>query len=123
MSESKACIEPPAPLRSRDGDPLFAEPWQAQAVALASALVEQGRFTATRWSEALGAELRRAAAAGAPDDTATYYQCVLTTLETLSAEHTLTDAAELAQRKAQWIHAYEHTPHGQPVKLSAGDHH
>jgi nitrile hydratase accessory protein len=123
LSGPKFCVEPPAPLRARDGDPLFAEPWQAQAVALASAMVEQGRFTPARWSEALGAEIRRASAAGAPDDTATYYQCVLATLEQLAAENALTDPAELARRKAQWIRAYEHTPHGQPVELSAGDHH
>lgn len=116
------CIDPPKPLAARDGDPLFAEPWHAQAVALASALVAEGRFTATDWSEALGAELRRADAAGAPDNATTYYGSVLATLEKLSTKHALTDADELSKRKAQWIEAYEHTPHGMPVELSAGDH-
>ena len=68
-------------------------------------------------------ETERAAAAGAPDNATTYYASVLATLEKLSTEHALTDEAELSKRKAQWVDAYEHTPHGMPVELSAADHH
>ena len=116
-----ANIAQPGPLRARDGEPLFSEPWQAQTVALATAMVAQGRISAVRWSDALGAEIKRALASGAPDDVATYYNCVLVTLETLTMEAELASADQLSDRKAQWIRAYEHTPHGAPVILGAGD--
>lgn len=114
-------IAQPGPLRARDGEPLFAEPWQAQIVALAAAMVAEGRFTAARWSETLGTEIRHATASGEPDNAATYYNCVLTALESLVKESELATTDQLAERKAQWIRAYENTPHGSPVELTAGD--
>jgi nitrile hydratase accessory protein len=116
-----ANIAQPGPLRARDGEPLFTEPWQAQIVALATAMVAQGRFTAMRWSDTLGAEIRNALASGAPDNAATYYNCVLVAVETLTIEGELATAGQLSGRKAQWAHAYENTPHGAPVVLAAGD--
>lgn len=107
----------PGPLLGRDGEPLFSEPWQAQIVAMAHAMVEKGRFTLNDWSNTLGAEIRSAQAAGKPDDTATYYKCVLVTFETLVKQAELATAEELKARKLAWIDAYEHTPHGQPVTL------
>jgi nitrile hydratase accessory protein len=118
-----AQLSEPGPLLSQDGKPIFAEPWQAEIVAVAAAMVTQGRFTAPRWSDALGAEIRAALASGAPDNAATYYQAVLAAVEGLVKETLLVSAEQLAARKAQWIRAYEHTPHGAPVELSAGDHH
>jgi len=38
--------------------PLFAEPWQAQAFALAVKLSEQGHFTCQEWAAALTSELK-----------------------------------------------------------------
>jgi len=96
---------------------IFAEPWQAEIVALAAAMVAQGRFTAVRWSDALGAAIREAMAAGAPDNATTYYQSVLAAVETLVQENALMSAGDLAERKAAWVEAYEHTPHGHPVTL------
>jgi nitrile hydratase accessory protein len=59
----------------RDADgPVFAEPWEAQAFALAVALNERGLFTWPEWAEALGREIERARAAGDPDTGATYYR-------------------------------------------------
>jgi len=60
-------------LGRRDSEPGFAEPWQAETMALAARLVEQGRFTATQWSAALGEEIRRAADAGEGDDAESYF--------------------------------------------------
>ena len=37
-------------------EPVFAEPWQAQAFALAVALNERGLFSWTEWAETLGAD-------------------------------------------------------------------
>lgn len=108
------------PLASEDGEPTFAQPWQAQVLALAFALVEQGVLSPAAWSEALGAELRRTAAKGAPDDQETYYGAALAALEQLvtSADGITADA--LSTRLEQWRRAYRRTPHGQPVELAAG---
>src|SRR5262249_31546178 len=51
-----------------EGGPVFAEPWQAQAFALAVKLSEQGYFTWKEWAAALTDELKAAANRGEPDD-------------------------------------------------------
>ncbi len=97
--------------------PGFAEPWQAQALALADALVRSGAATAGDWAAALGAALREAEARGAPDTEATYYGCVVAALEQVAAAAGLVDAADRAARRAAWEDAYRRTPHGAPVTL------
>ncbi len=94
------------------------EPWQAQALATAFSLQEAGVITAAEWSSALGAAIRRAKAAGNPDEGESYYYHVLDALETLLREKDLIEARELSKRKAEWEEAYRHTPHGQPVNLA-----
>ena len=104
----------------RDADgPVFAEPWQAQAFALAVKLSERGHFTWKEWAAVLAAELKAAADRGEPDDGSRYYEHWLAALERLVAEKGLTDAAALAVRKDAWADAYRHTPHGKPVELRA----
>ncbi len=122
-SEMLSATAQPGPLLARNGEALFAEPWQAQIVAMAAAMVEKGRFSANDWSNTLGAEIRLALANGAPDNAATYYQCVLAAFEALVKGAELASAAELKARKEAWIDAYENTPHGQPVVLGAAHHH
>jgi nitrile hydratase accessory protein len=103
-----------------DGGPVFAEPWQAQAFALAVKLSEQGLFTLSEWTETLGAELKAAAARGEPDDGSRYYGHWLAALERLVTAKGLVDRAALDQRKEAWAYAYRITPHGKPVELVAG---
>ena len=100
----------------------FAEPWQAQAFALAIRLSDAGLFTRGEWSEALGAQLKAAADSGAPDDGSRYYEHWLAALEKLVTSKGLTDADALAARKDEWAHAYRETPHGQPVELRPREH-
>lgn len=109
------------PLAGMDGVAAFDEAWQAEALAIADNLVRDGLFNASDWSQALGEALREAEAAGAEDDQATYYQCVLTALERLIARHSDIDANAMAAKRADWEQAYLSTPHGQPVKLDSGD--
>ena len=100
----------------KDG-PVFAEPWQAQAFALAVKLSEQGHFT---WKESAGTlseELQAAASRGEPDDGSHYYEHWLAALERLVTSKGLTRAEALAERKEAWADAYRHTPHGKPVEL------
>jgi len=100
-----------------EGGPVFAEPWQAQAFAMAVKLSEQGYFTWKEWAEALAAELKAAADRGEPDDGTHYYEHWLVTLERLVTDKRLTDPAALLERKEAWADAYRHTPHGKPVVL------
>jgi len=101
------------------GGPVFAEPWQAQAFALAVNLSEQGYFTWTEWSTALAAELKAAADRGEPDDGSHYYQHWLAALERLVTGKGLADPPSLLARKDAWAEAYRRTPHGKPVELRA----
>ena len=100
-----------------DQGPVFAEPWQAQAFALAVKLSEAGYFTWKEWAAALAAELKAAADRGEPDDGSRYYEHWLAALERLAQAKDLTDAAALVERKEAWADAYRHTPHGKPVEL------
>ena len=97
--------------------PVFDEPWQAQALALADATVQAGLFTATEWAEALGAALKEAEAQGAPDTLETYYTAVVSALEKLSEEQAGISRQERIRRRADWEAAYRRTPHGKPVEL------
>lgn len=106
-------------LPHEDDEPVFAEPWQAQAFALAVRLSATGYFTWTEWADVLAEQLQNAVDRGEPDDGTQYYVHWLAALEKLVTEKQLTDAAALLQRKEAWADAYRHTPHGQPVELGA----
>ncbi len=100
-----------------DGGPVFAEPWQAQAFALAVTLSERGHFTWPEWAATLADELRAAAARGEPDDGTRYYEHWLAALERLVTAKGLADPIALRTRKDAWVDAYRNTPHGRPVEL------
>ena len=109
------------PLPRDDGGPVFAEPWQAQAFALAVKLSEQGHFTWKEWAGALAGELRAATDRGEPDDGSRYYHHWVAALERLVTGKGLADPPALLDRKEAWADAYRHTPHGQPVVLRKSD--
>lgn len=96
------------------GGPVFAEPWQAQAFALALQLHTQGAFTWTEWAAALSGRLN---AAGPEDDPARYYEHWLGALEDLVTGRDLASPDALHARKHAWEDAYARTPHGKPVEL------
>jgi nitrile hydratase accessory protein len=103
------------PSLPRDADgPVFAEPWEAQAFALAVQLHAQGAFTWPEWAQALSTRLK---AAGAADDGSHYYEHWLAALEDLATAKRLTDPGALLARKDAWAAAYARTPHGRPVEL------
>jgi nitrile hydratase accessory protein len=105
------------PLQRDSEGPVFAEPWQAQAFALAVKLSELGHFTWKEWAAALAEELKSAAERGEPDDGSHYYEHWLATLERLVTAKRLSDPAAMLARKEAWANAYRHTPHGKPVEL------
>ena len=102
--------------RDEEG-PVFREPWEAQAFAMAVVLSERGHFTWKEWAERLASEIQEAARQGEPDDGTRYYFHWLRALERLVAEKGLVLKDELAARKAEWDRAARATPHGEPIVL------
>ena len=103
----------------RDEDePVFVEPWQAHAFALAVKLSEAGVFSWSEWAVALGAELAAASRRGEPDDGSRYYHHWITALERLVAAKNIIPQPMLLAREEEWAAAYRRTPHGSPVTLS-----
>jgi nitrile hydratase accessory protein len=106
----------------RDADgPVFREPWQAQAFAMALALHARDLFTWPEWAAMLTEEIRRAQAAGDPDTGETYYLHWLATLERIVAAKGVATEATLARYRAAWDHAADRTPHGAPIALELRD--
>ena len=95
--------------KDQDG-PVFAEPWEAQAFAMAVKLNEAGIFSWSEWAETLGAELH-----GEPDRP--YYESWLAALERLVEAKGLMTPSERAERIDAWDRAAKATPHGQPITL------
>jgi nitrile hydratase accessory protein len=106
--------------RDRDG-PVFREPWEAQAFAMALALYERGLFTWPEWAATLAAEIKRAQAAGDPDTGETYYHHWLAALERLIAEKGIANLDTLTRYRDAWDRAADRTPHGLPIELKPDD--
>ena len=117
---ARAALEVPSLPQGEDG-PVFREPWEAQAFAMALALHERGLFTWQEWAATLAEEIKRAQAAGDPDTGETYYRHWLNTLERLVAAKGVTDSATLAYYRDAWDHAADRTPHGTPIELKPED--
>ena len=102
-------------------EPVFSEPWQAQAFAMTLALHRQGLFSWPEWADTLAAEIAAAQAGGDADLGDTYYRHWLAALERLMAAKGLTTADELEDHRQAWARAAGRTPHGQPISLRGDD--
>ena len=110
----------PSALPSLPSDPegpVFREPWEAQAFALAVQLQERGLFTRDEWAQALGVEIAAAQRSGDPDLGDTYYRHWLTALERLVVSKGTATWAGLEDTRDAWDRAAKATPHGQPIVL------
>jgi nitrile hydratase accessory protein len=106
----------------RDDDgPVFREPWEAQAFAMALTLHERGLFTWNEWAATLADEIKRAQAKGDPDTGETYYLHWLATLERLVGEKGVASPTTLRRYHDAWDHAADRTPHGSPIELRPED--
>jgi nitrile hydratase accessory protein len=106
----------------RDDDgPVFREPWEAQAFAMALTLHERGLFSWKEWAATLADEIKRAQANGDPDTGETYYLHWLATLERLVGEKGVASPATLRRYHEAWDHAADRTPHGSPIELRPED--
>ena len=104
-----------------DAGPVFREPWEAQAFAMALALHARGLFTWNEWAAALADEIKRAQANGDPDHGDTYYRHWLATLEELIAAKGVASSQTLHRYRDAWDHAADRTPHGSPIELRPSD--
>ena len=97
--------------RDDAADPVFAEPWEAQAFALVVALHDRGLFDWSEWAEALAAQTRHTGQAAD-------YAAWLATLEGLLAARGIAAPERLAARRAAFARAAAATPHGEPILLA-----
>ncbi len=106
----------------RDSEgPVFKEPWEAKAFAMALRLHERGVFTWNEWAEALAHEIGTARARGDADLGDTYYEHWLRTLEGMVARKGAASGDELDRYQHAWAQAAERTPHGSPIELRPAD--
>ncbi len=101
--------------------PVFREPWEAQAFAMALALHERGLFAWPEWAATLAGEIKRAQAAGDPDTGETYYRHWLNALERIVAEKGIVTGNALRRYRDAWERAADRTPHGTPIELAPED--
>ena len=101
--------------------PVFREPWEAQAFAMALALNERGLFTWPEWAAALAVQIEAAKARGEADLGDTYYRHWLAALEAIVAAKGAGSAEELERYRVAWDRAAERTPHGRPIVLQTAD--
>ena len=106
--------------RDEEG-PVFREPWEAQAFAMALALHDKGLFSWPEWAATLAEEIKRAQAAGDPDTGETYYRHWLNALERIVREKGIATHDTLHRYREAWDHAADRTPHGQPIELRPED--
>ena len=92
-------------------EPVFAEPWEAEAFAMAVKLNEAGIFGWSEWAETLGAELHA-------EPQRPYYESWLAALERLVEVKGLMSASERLRRIEAWDRAAKATPHGHPIVIS-----
>lgn len=94
-----------------DGDePVFSEPWEAQAFALTVSLYDKGMFSWDEWATSLSAEIHSGAERS-------YYRHWLVALEKLVAAKKITSMQDIDDRERAWHAAAARTPHGEPIEL------
>ena len=114
MTAAAATRAVPGIPRDTDG-PVFREPWEAQAFAMALALHARGLFTWNEWAATLADEIKRAQASGDPDSGETYYRHWLATLERLIATKGVATSETLHRYRGEcrgrlWSHSPPRRP-------------
>ncbi len=123
-------IDPAAAQRATDAvpsiprdteGPVFREPWEAQAFAMALALHERGLFTWPEWAATLADEIKRAQAPAIPTPARPITGTGSTRSNASSPRRASPDPATLARYRDAWDHAADRTPHGEPIELRPED--
>jgi nitrile hydratase accessory protein len=100
--------------KSAEGDPLFPEPWAAEAFAMTVHLHERGLFAWSEWAEALSHELHKP---GTAVDGSDYFDRWVAALSSLLAAKGIADSEVVLSLQQSWQRAAEATPHGKPIEL------
>lgn len=93
-----------------EDEPVFNEPWEAQAFALVVNLHQRGAFEWDEWAQCLSEQIHSGREAS-------YYQHWLRALEVVVDKKHLSSEVELQERKQAWHDAAARTPHGEPILL------
>ena len=101
--------------QSPEGDPVFAEPWHAQAFAMTLHLYDRGVFGWGEWAEMLSQEVHKL---GRADDGSDYFDAWVEALSALLAAKGVADAATILSLQQSWQRAAEATPHGVSIALA-----
>jgi nitrile hydratase accessory protein len=101
--------------KSPEGDPVFPEPWAAEAFAMTVHLHERGVFTWSEWAQALAHEVHKP---GRAPDGSDYFDCWVAALCAVLGEKAVADPDTLTALQHSWQRAAEATPHGQPIELA-----
>jgi len=100
--------------KSAEGEPVFPEPWAAEAFAMTVHLHQRGLFTWSEWAETLSAELHQP---GRAIDGSDYFDCWVASLSQILATKGVTDGETILSLQQSWQRAAEATPHGRPIEL------
>lgn len=95
-------------------EPVFVEPWEAQAFAMVVALHDAGLFAWDEWAETLSRELL---GAGADPHGHDYYEHWVAALGALLSAKGIAGDAEVDALQAAWERAAHATPHGAAILL------
>ncbi|QFY60543.1 nitrile hydratase accessory protein [Rhizobium grahamii] len=101
--------------KSVDGEPVFPEPWAAEAFAMTVHLHERGLFTWSEWAETLSRELHQP---GRAEDGSDYFDCWVSALSAILVLRGVADADMILDLQKSWQRAAEATPHGKPIELA-----
>lgn len=120
MSNGPFAAGPPS-LSGGGEEPVFHQPWEAQAFAIVTKLHEAGYFTWPEWVDTLAAEIKAAQAGGDADLGDTYYRHWLAAAETLVQRKGLVTKSELRLRKLEVeanINKHVHEARREPLKIA-----
>lgn len=98
-------------------EPVFSEPWQAEAFALAVSLSEGGLFAWSEWAPRLGAALKEMEGTQGVCAEEAYWRAWVRALESLLADRAGLSDEAIAARAAAWQRAAQATPHGSPILI------
>lgn len=113
MSNHQPTLEP---LPRSEGQPVFAEPWEAHIFAMVLAAQDRGLFAWHEWDAAI-----RRVRASETEPRDTDYRLWADALEQLLATKGLVTLEEQQRYQQAWAHAASRTPHGQPIELTEQD--
>ncbi|MDO3436801.1 nitrile hydratase accessory protein [Rhizobium sp. CBN3] len=101
--------------KSPEGDPVFPEPWAAEAFAMTVHLHEKGLFSWSEWAAALSNELHQP---GRAEDGGDYFDCWVAALSDMLVSRGVANASAILDLQKSWQRAAEATPHGKPIELA-----